>query len=111
MALQLGDIAREAAGFLFFAAVFQFFDGLQVTANGALRGIKDTRVPMAITLVAYWVVGVPLACWLAFRTPVGPDGLWWGMVAGLGAAAAGLSLRFLARAGGNLPERSEVSAF
>ncbi len=88
-------IATRAARFLLLASVFQIFDGVQVTANGALRGIKDTRLPFAITLVAYWIVGVPVSCWLAFRTDVAADGLWWGMTAGLMVAAAGLVWRFL----------------
>lgn len=90
-------IIEQVRGFLLLAALFQFFDGLQVTANGALRGIKDTRIPMLVTLVAYWVIGMPVAWTLAFRTPAGPAGLWWGMVAGLGGAAIGLSLRFFQR--------------
>jgi MATE family multidrug resistance protein len=105
------EIAARAAGFLLLAALFQFFDGLQVTANGALRGIKDTRMPMVITLIAYWGIGMPVACWLSLRTAVGPDGLWWGMVAGLGTAAAGLSLRFLTRSREQQQRGSEVSAY
>jgi MATE family multidrug resistance protein len=87
-------IASRAAHFLWLAAAFQFFDGLQATANGALRGIKDTRLPMAITLVAYWGIGLPAALGLAFSAQLGPDGLWWGLTVGLGAAAVGLTLRF-----------------
>jgi MATE family multidrug resistance protein len=90
-------IAATAAHFLLLAAAFQFFDGLQVTANGALRGLKDTRLPMLITLVSYWLIGLPVAWWLAFRSGgggIGPDGLWWGLTAGLGAAALGLSMRY-----------------
>jgi MATE family multidrug resistance protein len=93
-------IAGRASGFLLIAAGFQIFDGLQAAANGALRGIKDTRLPMLVTLVAYWVVGMPVALWLAFRAGgggIGPDGLWWGMTAGLGAAAFGLTARYLLR--------------
>ncbi len=92
-------IAGQAAGFLWLAAAFQLFDGLQATANGALRGLKDTRVPMLITLVSYWAVGMPVAWWLAFRAGLGADGLWWGLTAGLGMAALGLSLRFRHKAG------------
>lgn len=95
---QDAGIAKQAVGFLSLAAAFQFFDGLQATANGALRGHKDTRVPMVITLVSYWLIGLPVAWWLGFYTPLGPDGLWWGLSAGLAAAAAGLSWRFLHRA-------------
>ena len=104
-------IAAEAAGYLLFCAAFQFFDGLQSTANGALRGLKDTRVPMLVTLVAYWLVGMPVCLWLAFHRGQGPAGLWIGMTAGLGVAAAGLSARFWWRAGrAQLPIRSELMA-
>jgi len=87
-------IAKEAAYFMLLAAAFQFFDGLQVTANGALRGVKDTRLPLLITLVSYWLVGLPVAWWLAFRGGMGAAGLWWGLTAGLGVASIGLSLRY-----------------
>ena len=86
-----------AIGFLAYAAVFQIADCIQATANGALRGIKDTRVAMLITVTAYWVVGLPLAVALAFHSPLGPTGIWWGFIAGLAIAAVGLSLRFLRR--------------
>ncbi len=87
-------IAAQAVGFLVLAAVFQLADGLQATANGALRGLKDTRLPMAITLASYWLVGLPVAWWLCFYTPLAVDGLWWGLTAGLAAAAIGLTVRF-----------------
>jgi multidrug resistance protein, MATE family len=83
--------------FLYFAAVFQIFDCIQATANGALRGVKDTHVPMLITVAAYWIVGMPLAWWLAFRTAVGPFGVWWGFIVSLAIAAAGLGWRFARR--------------
>src|SRR3546814_5272305 len=54
-------VAHIAAGFLAYAAVFQIVDCIQATSGGALRGIKDTRVPMLITVAAYWVIGLPLA--------------------------------------------------
>lgn len=88
-------VASVAAGFLAYAALFQIFDCVQATSNGALRGIKDTRVPMGITVIAYWVVGMPLATGLAFSAGLGPAGIWWGFIAGLALAAVGLSLRFL----------------
>jgi MATE family multidrug resistance protein len=89
------EVVRFARRFLAVAGLFQVFDGLQVAASGALRGLKDTRAPMVLTLVAYWVVGVPVAVLLAFRLGVGPTGLWFGMVAGLGSAAVLLLNRFL----------------
>jgi multidrug resistance protein, MATE family len=90
-------IAAQAVTFLWLAAAFQFFDGLQVTANGALRGLKDTRVPMLITVTAYWLIGMPAAIFLGFHTPLAAIGIWWGLTVGLGIAAVGLSARFLRR--------------
>ncbi|MGH8041398.1 MAG: MATE family efflux transporter [Rudaea sp.] len=101
-ALYTGDtaVAAFAAHLLLFAAAFQFSDGIQVTANGALRGLKDTTVPMAITTLAYWGIGMPAGYWICFHVHLGAPGMWIGMIAGLSVAAALLFLRFvrLARA-------------
>ncbi|WP_049622198.1 MATE family efflux transporter [Frateuria defendens] len=76
------------------AGLFQFSDGIQVASNGALRGLKDTRVPMAITLLAYWGVGMPVGWWLAFPQGLGARGMWMGLIAGLSMAALLLFARF-----------------
>jgi len=89
------DVVALAAQLLVLAAIFQFSDGIQVTANGALRGIKDTTVPMLITFVAYWLIGMPVGYWLAFHQHLGARGMWMGLAAGLTAAASLLLLRFL----------------
>lgn len=91
------QLAAVAENFLRFAAIFQFFDCLQAGANGALRGIKDTRLPMVITLVAYWVIGMPASYALAFPLGYGADALWWGFILGLMVAALGLSNRWFIR--------------
>ncbi len=93
--LEDGAVASQAQIFLRFAALFQLADCLQATANGALRGLKDTRMPMLITLAAYWLLGMPFAYVLAFEFGYGPNALWWGFILGLLLAAAGLSWRFL----------------
>lgn len=87
-------IVRTAAQFLAFAAAFQIFDGLQVSAAGALRGYKDTRVPMLISLLSYWVIGLSSGALLAFVFGAGGRGLWFGLVLGLAAAAVLLVGRF-----------------
>jgi MATE family multidrug resistance protein len=89
------EVVAFARRFLAIAAIFQVFDGTQVSASGSLRGLKDTRVPMLLTLVAYWLVGVPVGVWLAFGSGAGPSGLWFGLVAGLATAAALLVTRFV----------------
>ena len=83
-----------AAQLLLLAGLFQFSDGIQVASNGALRGLKDTRVPMAITLFAYWGVGMPMGWWLAFHHGLGARGIWMGLIAGLSMAALLLFVRF-----------------
>ena len=83
-----------ASQLLVLAGLFQFSDGIQVASNGALRGLKDTRVPMAITLFAYWMVGMPVGWWLAFRLGLGARGIWMGLIAGLSVAAVLLFARF-----------------
>lgn len=88
------DVVRLAVTLLGIAAVFQLFDGIQVSAAGALRGLKDTRVPMLIGFVAYWVIGLSAGVLLGFGLGWGAPGLWWGLVTGLAAAALLLSLRF-----------------
>ncbi|GGA12178.1 MATE family efflux transporter [Dyella caseinilytica] len=83
-----------ASQLLLLAGLFQFSDGIQVASNGALRGLKDTRVPMAITLFAYWMVGMPVGWWLAFHLDLGARGIWMGLIAGLSVAAVLLFARF-----------------
>lgn len=93
---------RALAGALIvYAALFQLPDALQVTASGALRGFRDTRSPMWITLLAYWGIGLPVGWALGFGTlfgvpvasPMGPQGFWVGLIVGLVCAAVLLNLR------------------
>jgi multidrug resistance protein, MATE family len=76
------------------AAIFQIFDGLQVSANGALRGLKDTRLPLAATTLAYWGIGIPVGWWFGLHGVMGAPGVWMGLIAGLATAAVLLLLRF-----------------
>jgi multidrug resistance protein, MATE family len=87
-------VAALASRLLLLAAIFQFSDGIQVTANGALRGLKDTTVPMIITVLAYWGIGMPLGYWLGFGQGMGARGIWIGLIAGLTGAALLLFARF-----------------
>ena len=87
-------VIRKAEQFLAFAAVFQVFDGLQVSAAGALRGLKDTRVPMLISLTSYWGVGLSSGVLFAFVLGLKGRGLWLGLVLGLMTAAVLLVGRF-----------------
>lgn len=88
-------VAALAATLVLYAAAFQFPDGIQALSAGALRGLKDTRMPMAITLLAYWGLGMPLAAGLALGLGWGPEGMWSGLILGLSAAASLLTWRFV----------------
>ncbi|MEE4175571.1 MAG: MATE family efflux transporter, partial [Xanthomonadales bacterium] len=95
-ALYTRDPAVRAVAFslLTMAMVFQISDGLQVGAAGALRGFKDTRVPMLLNIVAYWLLAFPLAWYLGVHREIGPQGVWVALVVGLTAGAVLLNARF-----------------
>ena len=88
-------VAALAASLLLFAAAFQFPDGIQVLSAGALRGIKDTRVPMLLAALAYWGIGMPVGAGLGLALGYGPQGMWTGLIAGLLVAATLMAGRFL----------------
>jgi MATE family multidrug resistance protein len=88
-------VAALAASLLLYAAAFQFPDGIQVLSAGALRGLKDTRVPMFLAAFAYWGIGMPLGAGLGLALGWGPRGMWVGLIAGLTVAATLLGWRFL----------------
>lgn len=88
------EVQTMAIGLLSMAALFQLSDGLQVAGAGALRGAKDTKVPMFITLFAYWIVGLPMGYSLGILAGYGPKALWVGPIVGLTAAGLLLMLRF-----------------
>lgn len=90
-------VAAMAVSLLFYAAVFQLPDGIQICSAGALRGLKDTKIPMLFNLVAYWLVGMSLGYYLTFSVGLGPAGMWIGMIAGLSVGAVLLTGRFLQR--------------
>jgi MATE family multidrug resistance protein len=88
------EVIELAATLLLYAAVFQVSDCLQVASAGALRGLKDTRVPMLYSVTSYWAVGLSLGTWLTFARDWGAQGMWVGIVAGLTVAAVLLGGRF-----------------
>jgi MATE family multidrug resistance protein len=76
-----------AVAFLGVAAIFQIVDGAQVVGAGILRGLHDTRVPMMFTFIGYWLVGIGVGIWLAFRAGWGGVGIWTGLALGLAIVA------------------------
>jgi MATE family multidrug resistance protein len=86
------DVLAMAVVLIPIAGVFQIGDGLQVVAIGCLRGLGDVHSPVVANFVGFWVLGLPLGCWLGFGLGGGAAGLWWGLVLGLFVVAGGLLL-------------------
>jgi MATE family multidrug resistance protein len=80
--------------FLRIAALFLCFDAIQSVMSGALRGLRDTFIPMLISIVCYWILGVGAAYYLSMHTILGAKGIWYGLTLGLSSVAILLLRRF-----------------
>ena len=96
------EVGLLAATLIPIAGFFQVFDGLQVVSAGVLRGAGDTRAPLVINLIGFWLIGLPASLLLGFTFGLGPQGLWWGLVVGLGAVGFILLGRVSARLRGTI---------
>jgi len=88
------NVIRISVSLVVIAAFFQISDGVQVVGLGALRGMKDVKIPTYITLFAYWIIGLPMSYVFGFTFHLGVEGVWYGLSLGLGIAAVLLFLRF-----------------
>ena len=88
------QILAVGVGLLAMAALFQLVDGAQAVALGLLRGVQDTKVPMILAGISYWLVGIPVSYLLGFTMGLNGIGVWLGLVVGLGVAALLLNARF-----------------
>lgn len=88
------EVKKIAVKLLFFAGIFQISDGLQVAAFGALRGMKDTKIPMVVNMVSYWLIGFTTCYTLGVVMGMGAEGLWIGLIVGLSVAAVLHNWRF-----------------
>ena len=93
-------VAALAASLIPIAGVFQVFDGIQVVSIGILRGVADTRAPMVVNVLGFWLVGLPVSAALGFAAGGGPRGLWWGLTVGLMLVALILAWRVRRRLSG-----------
>lgn len=97
------EVIAYASSFLVVAAAFQFFDGVQAVAVGILRGLQDTKWPSILAFIAYWVIGLPIGYYMAFKMDMQGPGIWWGLFIGLVFTAIFLTLRFERIATRNIP--------
>ena len=90
-------ILSTGATLLSVAALFQLVDSGQVMALGMLRGVQDTRVPMVMAIISYWLIGLPVSYVLGFTFDLGGVGIWLGLTVGLAAACVLMQVRFWRR--------------
>lgn len=81
--------------FLLFALFFQLSDAIQAPVQGALRGYKDVNITFIMSLISYWVIGLPFGYFMAHHTRFGAYGYWIGLIAGLAVGAVCLSSRLI----------------
>ena len=91
------EVISLAASLLVIVGIFQLVDSIQVVSGAMLRGLHDAKIPAFMGFVAYWLVGLPLAVWLAFYLDLGTRGVWWGLAGGLSVACITLGLRLWLR--------------
>lgn len=88
-----------AISFLGYAALFQVVDGVQAVAGGMLRGLQDTKVPLIVGGIGYWLVGMPVGLLLAFTYDLQGAGMWIGLASGLAFVAVALVWRWVSVTG------------
>jgi MATE family multidrug resistance protein len=88
------DVIRIAGPLIIIAGLFQLSDGMQVVCIGALRGLQDVKVPSVLIFISYWIIGLPLGYWLAFKMEMGAVGIWIGLLIGLTLTASAMFIRF-----------------
>jgi MATE family, multidrug efflux pump len=91
------DAVALATAFLLVAAIFQIFDASQVALANMLRGLHDSRWPLAIALLGYWAIGAPVGLALGFWTPLGGVGVWIGLATGLAVVAILMLMRWVGK--------------
>lgn len=87
------DIISITSQLLLIAALFQLFDGAQVTAIGILRGLEDYKFPTYLAFIGYWLLALPLCYLFAFVMKYEVIGIWLGLSVGLAFVAITLYLR------------------
>ena len=85
--LDIDDVANAgvleiALGLSVYAGWFLLFDGVLIVAANAIRGLRDTRTPLWISMAGYWGIGLGTGTWLCFPLGYGANGLWWGLILG-----------------------------
>ena len=84
------EVVDYGVRLIFWVAIFQIFDGAQVTLGSILRAIGIARPVTIITFIGYWVIGIPLGWWLGNRMGYQGQGFWIGLATSLGLVSLAL---------------------
>jgi MATE family multidrug resistance protein len=76
-------IIAYASALLFWVGLFQIPDGLQVVLSGVMRGLHETKIPMILGFISYWMIGLPIGCYFTYQRGLEARGLWMGLAIGL----------------------------
>ncbi len=96
------EVLSLSAILILYAGIFQISDATQAIGAGLLRGIKDVKIPTLYIAAAYWAIGIPLGCVMAFTFKMGATGMWIGFVGGLTFSSLFLNRRFFKMLNKNL---------
>lgn len=89
------EVINLTADFLLYALFFQLSDAIQAPVQGSLRGYKDVNITFVMSLVSYWVIGLPLGYYLGNNSDWGAFGFWIGLITGLAVGAICLASRLV----------------
>lgn len=85
-----GEVNQLAINLIFWMAIFQIFDGAQVTLGAILRGVNISRPVSVIIFIGYWIIGIPAGWWMANKMGLMAQGFWIGLATSLALVAIGL---------------------
>lgn len=77
------EVSAMAVSLFFLLFAYQFGDGLQLCFANVLRGIQDVKPIMYAAFVSYYIIAIPSAYVLGFKTSLGIHGIWLGFPIGL----------------------------
>lgn len=104
-------VVAAAAPIFLICGVLQIGDAAGVIYASALTGLGDTRSPLVINALWYWVLGMPLSYWLTFHNGMSLEGLWIGRA--VAAIGSGASLAYLwharMRTASTSPQRTRLT--
>lgn len=100
-------VVGYASTLLIIAAMFQLSDGIQAVGLGILKGLKDVKIPMIITLFSYWIIALPVGYVLGFILDFNISGIWLGLLFGLTMAAMMFVIRFYRKVNKHINQKDE----